>query len=424
MTQHMSDYRKKLIELRDSAWSDAKAILDRAQNEKRDLTSSEEAHYRDLTGDLESLRERINMVDERQRTDKTSERAMTSLLGGSSGRHVESEVGEKFRESILQRSLAPIEITIPDNERRSGFQPGIEQRALITTSGSGLVGNFWSRIQRHLVESSSILAAGATVIQHDNGEPVKIPKSTAFSTAGIVTEGSIIPTSDPTLGSITLGSYKYGFLVQISQELAEDAAFDLEGFLAEQSGVAIGNGFGAHAITGTGTGQPRGVLTDATLGVTGPTGTATSFGAQTTAGQGGDLLIDLAGSLAEPYARSQSAAWLMRNSTLNAIKKLRDSTGNYVFSPEVIPGSGSSGTLLGRPVYTDPTMPAMAANAKSVVFGDISRYWVRQVNGLRFERSSDFAFDKDLITFRGLARLDGALVDTTGAVKYFQHSAT
>ena len=158
--------------------------------------------------------------------------------------------------------------------------------------------------------------------------------------------------------------------------------------------------------------------------MTGPTGTATSFGTQTTAGQGGDLLLDLAASVAEPYARSSSAAWLMRSATLNAIRKLRDSTGRYVFSTDIIPGSGSAGTLLGRPVYTDPTMPAMAAGAKSVAFGDISRYWVRQVNGLRFERSNDYAFANDLVTFRCLTRLDGSMVDTSGAIKYFAHSAT
>lgn len=413
---------------RDAAHDRAKAILDGAAAQKRELTTREDAEWRGLTDEMAELRQKIASLTGDEQNEAAALAALRALHGAQRVDYRSEEdkqLDAELRRIIRNRSNDPLEIAIPANEMRSGFRPGIEKRDLATTSGGGLLPtSFYNRIQRHLVETSSILSAGATVLRSDSGEPIKIPKSTAFSTAAIVSEGGTIPESDPTLGTTTLGGYKYGFLVQVSYELANDVNFDLIGFLAEQAGIAIGNSFGAHAITGTGTGQPTGILTGATLGVTGPTGTATSLGTQTTAGQGGDLLHDLVASLAEPYARSASAAWLMRNSTLNIIRKLRDSQGRYVFSSDVIPGSGSAGTLLGRPVYTDPTMPAMAANAKSILFGDISRYWVRQVGGLRFDRSEEFAFDRDTITFRGLARLDGALVDTTGAVKYFQNSAT
>ena len=424
----MSEMKVRLLESRKSQHAEAQRIVDRAKGEKRNLTKIEDGKFEDLMDNVRSLDGTLDRLESDEASSASADASMRQIMGGrihALGTGADRDLNDRFRNSIRTRSFEPIEIHVPSDELRSGYQPGIEQRALATSSGSGLVGtSFFNRLTRHLVESSSILAAGATVLQSESGEPLKVPKSTAYSAAAIVTEGSLIGTSDPSLGSITLGAYKYGFLVQVSYELAEDEKFDLLGFLAEQAGVAIGNAFGAHAITGTGTGQPRGILTDAVLGVTGPTGTATSFGTQTTAGQGGDLLLDLAASVAEPYARSSSAAWLMRSATLNAIRKLRDSTGRYVFSTDIIPGSGSAGTLLGRPVYTDPTMPAMAAGAKSVAFGDISRYWVRQVNGLRFERSNDYAFANDLVTFRCLTRLDGSMVDTSGAIKYFAHSAT
>ncbi|MQA17308.1 MAG: phage major capsid protein [Pseudonocardiaceae bacterium] len=88
------------------------------------------------------------------------------------------------------------------------------------------------------------------------------------------------------------------------------------------------------------------------------------------------------------------------------------------------PGVGSVGTLLGRPVYLDATVADSGANdAKAVLFGDFSRYFVRMVRGIRFERSDDFAFDQDLITFRALLRADGDLVDQTGAVKHWVAAA-
>ena len=421
----MSTFKSQLQDKKNEASTAAQRLLDRAAAEKRELNKSENAQFDILTGDLRALGEQLDRIDADTETAARVESTVRGLTGSTNYSVRDIELNTKFRDVIRNRSFEPIDVSIPAHELRSGFQPGLEQRDLLTSSGSGMVGTtFFNRLQRHLVESSSILAAGATVLQSDSGEPLKVPKSTALSTAAIVTEGAPIGESDPTLGSVALGAYKYGFLVQVSYELAEDAKFDLLGFLAEQAGVAVGNAFGAHAITGTGTGQPRGILADASTGVTGPTGTAASFGTQTTAGQGGDLLLDLASSLAEPYARSASAAWLMKGATLNAIRKLRDSTGRYVFSTDIIPGSGAAGTLLGRPVFTDPNMPAMAAGAKSVAFGDISRYWVRQVNGLRFERSNDYAFANDLVTFRCLARLDGSLIDTSGAVKTFVHSAT
>ncbi|TFC84859.1 phage major capsid protein [Cryobacterium sp. TMT4-31] len=406
----------------------AEEILTKAKAANRSLTTAEERSFDAHMADAKDLANRIDELESGERSALAADASLRQLHGGNTYRSLsrtDIEIDEKFRQTIAQRSLAPFEITQRSDEMRSGFRPGIEGRALATTSGGGLVAtSFWSQLQRHLVASSSILAAGATVIQTPTGEPLKVPKTTAFSTASLIAEGATIPTSDPTLGSAQLDAYKYGFLVQVSYELAADANFDLLGFLAEQSGLAIGNAFGAHAISGTGTGQPNGILTGATLGVTGPTGTATSLGSQTTVGQGADLLIDLQGSLAGPYARSESAAWLMRQSTLQIVKKLRDSTGRYIFSADIVPGSGSAGTILGRPVFVDEAMPAAGANAKSILYGDISKYWVRQVGAIRFERSDEFAFDRDLVTFRGLARLDGDLIDTTGAIKWFAHSAT
>jgi HK97 family phage major capsid protein len=410
-------------------WDAGRALLDRVEADKRDLTAEEDAQWRRMNDDLDTIRERISELRAQDARERASQATFDDLFGrpGATAHRSEADRGldQQFRDVVRSNSRAPIDVSIPAHEMRSGFQPGLERRDLVTTSGGGLTPtSFWNQLQRHMVESSAILSAGATVIQTSSGETLKVPKSTAFSSAAIIAEGGSITESDPTLGTAPLGAYKYGFSVQVSHEIVEDASFDLLGFLAEQAGVAVGNAFGAHAITGTGTGQPSGIVTGATTGVTGPTGTATSFGVQTTAGQGADLLLDLYGSLAEPYARSAAAAWLMRNATFTAIRKLRDSTGNYIVTSDVPTGSGAAGMLLGRPVYLDPNVAAMAAGAKSVIFGDISKYWVRQVNGIRFERSDDFAFQNDLITFRCLARLDGTLVDTTGAVKYFVHSAT
>jgi HK97 family phage major capsid protein len=422
----LSDLLRRLREQRRQLLVQLRAVSEPAAEENRELRGEEQAAFQRLSDQLNGLDARIgDLVSQEDRAagaDEAFQRIHAQTPTGPGGMsQADREIDQRFRSHITTRNLAPI--VVDNSESRSGFQPGIERRDLVTTSGGGMVPtSFFTRILRHMVDSSSILAAGATVLQTNSGEPLSVPKSTAFSTAAIVAEAGTIGESDPTLAKVTLGAFKYGFMVQVSYELAEDSTFDLLGFLAEQCGIAIGNAFGAHAVTGTGSGQPRGLDLDATVGVTGPAGTGTSFGTHTTAGQGGDLFADMVASLAEPYVRDRSMAFLMRSATLNTVRKLRDGQSRYVFDLDAPAGSGASGSIFGKPVYVDPNVEAMANGNHSVIYGAFSRYWVRQVNQLRFEASRDFAFSQDLVSYRCLARLDGALIDTSGAVKKFQHT--
>ena len=108
---------------------------------------------------------------------------------------------------------------------------------------------------------------------------------------------------------------------------------------------------------------------------------------------------------------------------MGVLRKIKDTTGQPIWSMGNIQ-NGVPATILGVPIYTDPFMPATAVNAKSIVFGDFSKYFVRLVGGVRFERSDEYAFNTDLVTFRALLRADAALIDLTGAVKYFVGAAT
>jgi len=229
----------------------------------------------------------------------------------------------------------------------------------------------------------------------------------------IVTEGGTIGGTDPTFGQITLGAYKYGLLIQVSRELLSDEGVDIEAYLAMQAGRAIGNAFGAHMVTGTGTSQPRGVVVDATLGKTGGAGVVGAFTA--------DDLIDLHYSVIAPYRASASCYWIMKDSTLATARKLKDTTGQYLWQPSL--QAGAPDMFLGKPLLTDPNVAATGLSNKSVLFGDFSQYFVRLAGGVRFERSDDFAFSTDLVTFRCLLRGDAALVDLTGAIKFFAGNA-
>jgi HK97 family phage major capsid protein len=330
-----------------------------------------------------------------------------------------------FKSAVTEKNRAPFDIR-PEEERAFTLsQPGLEYRDTTkATAAQALPVSVWPSFMVHLVEQTPVMRAGAMVITTATGEDLLYPKTTAFQTANLITEGNSITESDPTLNFTTLRSWKYAAFWQLSKELVEDHASNIIDALSQSAATALALSYGNHLANGTGGGsQPLGYAVPGTVGVTGPTGTSTSFGTQGTAGQGTDLVFDLYASVAEPYLLSPSVAILGRNATFTMFKKYKEATTNRPMLDMTPVKAGSSVNLLGQPGYVDPHAPAMAANAKSVAFGDWSRYVVRIVQGVRVERSDEFAFQNDLASFKAIIRLDGALVDAN-AIKLFQHSAT
>lgn len=395
-----------------NVWEQAKALADAAASENRAFSAEEQGTWDALNEELEKLDTRIKSALDQEKRSKDADELFNSIRGekkpNGPGEQNREETQNELR-SFLRGEKGRYFDVMPKNT--------IDYRVLtkgVTTAGGHTVPtSFYERLMAHLIEVSSIMQAGATVLNTNSGESIQVPKTTSHSTAAIVTEGGTLSPSDPAFGQITLGAYKYGTLIQVSRELLDDTGVDLEGYLSMQAGRALGNAFGAHAITGDGTAKPRGVITDATLGVTGAAGV--------TGAPNSDGLIDLFYSVIAPYRASSSTKWIMRDSSVATIRKLKDTTGQYIWQPGIV--AGAPDTMLGKPVLTDPNIAATALSAKSVVFGDFSQFFVRFAGGVRFERSDDYAFNTDLVTFRALLRADSALVDLTGAVKYFQGNA-
>lgn len=408
----MSNYTQTLLDSRRRLAEQARALLDSAERENRSLTGEEERQFDKMGADLDSLKHQIDRITKMEADERSLADSMGELGGGR-----REESGDAL---IAQfRDLA-------NGQRRSfDLMPSVAERRVLTehralTKGTASAGGnsvptgMIPRLLEHLVETATLVNAGATVLTTNSGENLDIPITLTHGSAALVAEAGTIPQSDPTFGKRTLGSYKYGDLIIVSRELLEDSGVDLEGYLARQAGRAVGNALGAHLVTGTGAAQPTGIVTSATLGATSPTGTVgvPSF----------DTLMDLYYSVISPYRNSPEAGWLVKDSTVGSLRKLKDTTGRYLWEPSLTPGLPD--TIFGKPVWTDPNVAATALNAKSVLFGDLSAYYVRIVNGIRFERSDDFRFDTDQVAFRCLVRADGILADQSGAVKYAVGAAT
>jgi len=404
----VSSFIKALQERRANVWEQAKELLDTAEKEKRDLTAEEEAKYQAFNADLDKMDQRAKDLVEAEQRTKDAEAAFAGLLAKPQEQERKSDKDSELRR-WARGEMRGIDIAKPD---------GVAFRDLVkgtaTAGGNTVPTTFYGQLMAHLIEVSGIMMAGPTVLNTASGESIEIPVTTAHSSAALTAEAAPISESDPAFAKRTLGAYKYGVLLQASSELLSDTGVDLEGYLAMQAGRALGNAFGVHAITGDGSSKPTGVITSASTGVTGGTAVVGAFTA--------DNLIDLYYSVIAPYRNSTSCGWLMRDATLGAARKLKDGQGQYLWQPSI--QVGAPDTLLGKPVHTDPNVAAPALSAKSVAFGDFAQYFVRLAGGVRFERSDDYAFNSDLVTFRAIIRADGLLIDQTGAVKVFVGGAS
>lgn len=386
---------RALFEERQTAANELRSLYDTADG--RDLTADERSAEDRLNGALTDLAARIDgglaAAEAEQRADEARARfdaieARTRTEGQPEQRQSGPSDEERFM-AVLRGEARAAEFGPPEARTLT---------AGTATDGAELVPKtLYNQLIEHLVEASPILRSGVRIVRTSSGEELTVPRTTSYSSASIVAEAAQIGASDPQFGTVVLGAYKYGFLVQTSRELIEDSAFNAVEFVGRQGAAALGRGIDAHLATGSGSGQPAGIDT-CTKGVDLAATNAVT----------GDEVIDLYYSLIEPYR--VRGVWWMDDTVAKAIRKLKGSDGQYLWQTGL--QAGVPDTLLGRPVFVDPELDALATAKKVMVFGDPMGYMARLVGGMRVERSDEFAFDYDLVTFRFLMRADGDIVDT------------
>ena len=417
-----SETAKRLRDRRQNVWNEAKAVAEGAAQENRALTDEEQGKWDAMQEEMGKLDVRIRAVLDTERRAKEADEAFDALSGRrpEQGQAQRTAGGGEMLKEI--RKWARGEEGAPRNlEIRRDPQLGPVNYRVLTTGAQGtnassiVPTDFYDMLIAHLIEVSGVMQCGPTVLNTGGGETLQVPKTTAHSSAASAAQNAPLPTSDPSFSMQPLSAYKYGIMLQVARELIDDTAVDLLGYLAMQAGRALGNAFGTDLVNGSGANQPSGVITAASAGVTGSvTGVS---GAPSYAN-----LVDLEYSVIAPYRQSRSCYWLAADKTIGGFRKITDTVGRPIWEPSAV--LGSPDLLLGKPLVADPFMPAQAVSAKSVAFGDFSQYFVRLVGGVRFERSDDFAFGSDLVTFRAILRGDGTLVDRTGAIRVYVGAST
>ncbi len=388
---------KTIAELRDSRaklWSAMESFLDTHANEKGVLSAEDDATYNKMEKELEDL---TTEVKRRERKDA-----------------IEAELNKPVNAPLTAK---PMSATAEDDDNKGRASKGYKK-------------NFWN-VMRKKTHGSEVLNALSEGTDADGGFLVpdtfektlidglndtlvirklahvfttasgahKIPVVSAHGSATWTDEGASIPETTQKFSEKSIGAHKLTALIKVSEELLNDSAFDLESYFRQEFNRQISNAEEDAFVSGTGTDRPFGLFDDKEGGEIGVTTAAANA---ITA----DELIDLYHSLRAPYRKN--AVWLLNDSTIQAIRKLKDENKQYLWQPSL--QVGLPDTLLGRPVYSSNSIPGIAAGKKVIAFGDLSYYWVGDREGITFKRLNELYADKGQIGFLATKRLDARLV--------------
>lgn len=293
--------------------------------------------------------------------------------------------------------------------------------SVVQTDGGFTVAPEYMRNLETAMKAYGGMREAATIIRMTSGAQMTFPTTDPTAEEGeIVGQNVLTNDTSETFGALFLDVFKYSSKsLPVPFELIQDSFIDIEAYLNEIMAMRLGRITNRHYTLGTGTNQPRGIVTSAMPGKIGATGQTASITY--------DDLIDLEHSVDRAYRSMPGTGFMMADATLKVIRKIKDGQGRPIFNPGYETGvpAGAPDTLLGRPIVINQHMEEMAPNAKSVLFGAFRKYIIRDIMDLTLFRMTDSAYTlRGQVGFAAFMRSGGNLIDVGGAVKYYQNAAS
>ena len=385
----------KILELREKrakAWDAAKAFLDSKRGADGLLSAEDVATYEKMEADVVNLGKEIDRLERQQALDAELNKPVNTPITGKPGQpNPENKTGRASDEykrafwNAMRSKAAGYEVL-------NALQVGTD------SEGGYLVPDEFERTLVEALQEENIFRTMAKIIQTASGDR-KIPVVATKGTASWVDEEGAIPESDDAFGQVSIGAYKLATMIKVSEELLNDSVFNLESYIAREFARRIGAKEEESFFIGNGTGKPTGIFNatgGAELGVTAASATAITV----------DEIMDLFYSLKSPYRKN--AVFVMNDSTVKAIRKLKDGNGQYLWQPSI--SAGQPDTILNRPVKTSAYVPAIAAGAKTIAFGDFGYYWIADRQGRSFQRLNELYAATGQVGFKATQRVDGKLI--------------
>lgn len=393
-----------LREKRAKTWAAMEAFLDAHRNEKGVLSKEDDATYTQMEKDLEDLTNEIKRLERKETIEAELNKPVNSPIVSKPNTLNDEEKTGRASKSYKKNFWNAMRSKVVRPDVADALQIGTD------SEGGYLVPDEFEATLVEGLEEENIFRKLAHVINTSSGDR-KIPVVASKGSASWVDEEGTITESDDAFNQVSIGAYKLGTLIKVSNELLNDSVFNLEQYIAKEFARRIGAKEEDAFFNGNGTGKPVGIFNatgGAEVGVT--TASATTITA--------DEIIDLFYSLKASYRKN--AVWILNDATVKVIRKLKDKNDNYLWQPSLT--AGTPDTLLGRPVFTSSYVPTIAAGAKTIAFGDFSYYWIADRQGRNFKKLSELYAATDQTGFVATQRVDGKLV-LPEAIKVLQQKA-
>ena len=382
----------KILELREKrakAWEAAKAFLDSKRGADGLLSAEDTATYDKMEADVVALGKEIERLERQAAIDAELARPTSNPITNQPG----SGAGD---EKKTGRASDAYNRAFWDSIRDRGNHYELRNTLTIGTDSEGgyLVPDEFERRLVDALKEENFFRSLATIIRTSSGDR-KIPVVTGHGEAAWMDENGLYPESDESFGMTSIGAFKLGTAIKVSDELLNDSVFDLQAYIASEFARRIGTKEEEAFLIGDGVSKPTGLFNTAENGVT-------TAGANITF----DDVMDLYHSLRSPYRKK--AVWLLNDTTVKALRKLKDGNGNYIWQPSV--QIGQPDMILNRPYYTSSFVPDLTAGNKVMAFGDFSYYWIADRQGRSFKRLNELYAANGQVGFLASQRVDGKLI--------------
>ena len=397
----------QILEMREkrvNLWNAAKAFLDSRRAEDGTLSLEDAATYEKMEADVVRMGKEVERLERQEMLDlefdRPTSRPLTSAPETLNSKTKVGRASDEYK-TAFWRSMRDKTVSF---EVLNALQIGSD------SEGGHLVPDEYERTLVEALQEQNIFRSFAHLIRTSSGDR-KIPVVTSKGTASWIEEEAPYDESDDAFGAASIGAYKLATMIKVSDELLNDSVFDIAGYIAKEFARRIGAAEEEAFIAGNGTGKPTGLLhatLGAQVGVTTAAATAVTF----------DEVMDLFYSLRSPYRRQ--AVFLMNDSTVKALRKLKNGAGDYIWQPSIT--AGTPDKILNCPVYTSAFVPVIASAAKTILFGDMEYYWIADREGRKFKRLNELYAPTGQVGFLASQRVDGKLI-LPEAVKVLQQKA-
>ena len=364
----------KILELREKrakAWEAAKAFLDSKRGSDGLVSKEDAAIYDRMEEDILNLGKEIERLERQEAIEAELNKAVNMPLTGKPMAGEKTEKQGRASDEYKKAFWNAMRLKNPNHEIYNALSIGED------SEGGYLVPDEFERTLIETLEEENIFRKLAKIIQTSSGDR-KIPVVVTKGTAAWLDEGEEYDESDSVFGQTSIGAYKLGTMIKVSDELLNDSVFNIESYISTEFARRIGAKEEEAFLIGDGDGKPTGIFAatgGAQIGITASSATALTA----------DEVIDLVYSLKAPYRKN--AAFIMNDATVKAIRKLKDGQGQYLWQPSLT--AGTPDTLLNYPVYTSAFAPSIEAGAKTIAFGDYKYYWIADRQGRSFKRLNE-----------------------------------